>query len=177
MGIMKKTISNELTQTINKLLQSISLFPSEKFNTIPFEGSWTAAQVCDHILKSVSGVLENLYNKTRPTARQPDEKREAIKKMFLDFTTKMKSPSFVLPGNEALEKEKMMQAFEELKTKFDEAINNLNLSESSTGFELPGFGEFTRLEWIWFAVYHTQRHTWQLSNIFDILVNKKTATV
>lgn len=174
---MKKTISNELTQTINKLLQTISAFPPEKFNTIPFEGSWTAAQVCTHILKSVSGVLENLYSKTKPTTRQPDEKREAIKKMFLDFTTKMKSPSFVLPGNEAIEKEKMMQAFEELKTKFDEAINSFDLSESCPGFELPGFGGFTRLEWIWFAIYHTQRHTWQLSNIFDILVNKKSVTV
>ncbi len=86
-----------LTSTTDKLLQTISSFPEEKFNTVPFEGSWTAAQVSDHILKSVSGIQEMLYTTTKPTARQPDEKVGAIKAMFLDFTTKMKSPDFVLP--------------------------------------------------------------------------------
>ena len=51
--------------------------------------------------------------------------------------------------------------------KMIEAIKTLNLSETCTAFELPGFGEFTRAEWIYFAMYHTQRHTHQLKKIYE----------
>jgi hypothetical protein len=170
---MTKDILTEMTETINKLLQTISSFPEEKFNTVPFNGSWTAAQVSDHILKSVSGVQKMLYTNTKPTTRQADEKVEAIKSMFLDFNTKMKSPEFVLPENTPIEKEKILNAWEDTKTKLITAIKTLDLSATCTVFELPGFGEFTRTEWIWFAIYHKQRHTHQLKNIYEILVNKK----
>ena len=166
---MTKDILIEMNDTTNKLVQTISTFPRERFNTIPFEGSWTAAQVSDHILKSVSGVLELLYAPTKPTERQPNEKTEAIKAMFLDFKTKMKSPEFVLPGESPIEKEKLLTAWENTKAKITEAIKTLNLSETCTAFELPGFGEFTRAEWIYFAMYHTQRHTHQLENIYVTL--------
>ena len=92
-----------MTETINKLLQTISSFPEEKFNTVPFYGSWTAAQVSDHILKSASGIQKMLSTNTKPTTRQPHEKIEAIKSMFLDFNTKMKSHEFVLPENTPIE--------------------------------------------------------------------------
>jgi hypothetical protein len=174
---MATDISPTLTQTIDKLLQIILSFPSEKFNTIPFAGSWTAAQVCDHVLKSVSGVHEMLYSKAEPTTRQAEEKKEAISNMFLDFVTKMKSPEFILPRNEPLDKNQVVSAFEELKSKLTEAINRLDLTQACTVFELPGFGPFTRVEWIWFAVYHTQRHTHQLTNIFEVMSHKKQAAV
>ena len=171
---MAKDILIEMDQTANKLLQTVSAFPKDQFNTVPFEGSWTAAQVSDHILKSVSGVHKMLYGPTKPTDRLPDRKAEAIKSMFLDFETKMKSPEFVLPGNSPIEKEKLLNALEEITAKMIEAIKTLNLSETCTAFELPGFGEFTRVEWIWFAIYHTQRHTHQLKNIYEILLKKKS---
>lgn len=170
---MAKEILSEMTNTADKLLQGISDFPAEKFNTIPFEGSWTAAQVSDHILISVVGVLELLFTGTRPTTRQADEKVEAIKTMFLDFTIKMQSPDFVLPRNTPIEKGQMLSAWKDLKTKITEAINTLDLSATCTAFELPGFGEFTRLEWLWFAICHTQRHTHQLKNIYEILISEK----
>ena len=170
---MAKEILNEMTSTTDKLLQTISAFPAEKFNTIPFEGSWTAAQVSDHILKSVSGIQEMLYTTTKPTSRPPDEKVESIKAIFLDFNIKMKSPDFVLPRNTPIEKEKMLAAWENTKAKITEAIKTLDLSATCTVFELPGSGEFTRSEWVWFAIYHTQRHTHQLKNIYDILINQK----
>lgn len=170
---MPKDILIEMTNTAGKLLQTISAFPEEKFNTVPFEDSWTPAQVSDHILKSVSGVLELLYSNTKQTARQPDEKAGAIRSMFLDFTTKMKSPDFVLPGSLPIKKEKIMPVLENTMTKLIEAINTLDLSATCTVYELPGFGEFTRTEWLWFAIYHTQRHTHQLKTIYKALVDKK----
>ena len=172
--VMTKDILIEMEETARKLLQTVTAFPHEQFNSIPFEDSWTAAQVSDHILKSVSGAWEMLYTATKPTNRPPERKAEAIKAMFLDFETKMKSPEFVLPGNSPMEKETLVNALEEIMAKLVSAIKSLNLSETCTAFELPGFGEFTRAEWAWFAIYHTQRHTRQLKNIREILLKKKS---
>ena len=171
--VMTKDILLEMEETASKLLQTVSAFPHEQFNSIPFEDSWTAAQVSDHILKSVSGVWEMFYTPTKPTDRPADRKAEAIKAMFLDFETKMKSPEFVLPGNSPMEKETLVNALEKIMAKLVSAIKTLNLSETCTAFELPGFGEFTRAEWAWFAIYHTQRHTRQLKNIRELLLKKK----
>src|SRR3990170_5738257 len=106
---MAKDILIAMDQTADRLLRTISAFPDRQFNTVPFEDSWTAAQVSDHILKSVSGVHEMLYAPTKPTDRLPDRKAEAIKSMFLDFETKIKSPGFVLPGNSPIEKERLLK--------------------------------------------------------------------
>ncbi|MGZ8517032.1 MAG: hypothetical protein ACXWWD_06770, partial [Chitinophagaceae bacterium] len=136
---------------------------------------WTAAQVSDHILKSVSGILELLYTNTKQTTRKPNEKAAAARSIFLEFTTKMKSPDFILPGSQPIEKDKIMPAPENTMTKIIEAMNKLDVSAKCTAFELPGSGEFTRTEWLWFAIYHTQRHTHQLKTIYKTVVNKKPA--
>ena len=164
---MAKDILIEMDETKNNLFKIISSFPEEHFNKIPFEDSWTAAQVSEHILKSVSGVLEMLYATTKPTERQTNEKAEAIKAIFSDLSIKMKSPEFVLPGNSPIEKENILTVLKDTMDKMIEAIKTLNLSETCTAFVLPGFGEFTRAEWIYFAMYHTQRHTHQLKNIYE----------
>ncbi|MGZ8558570.1 MAG: DinB family protein [Chitinophagaceae bacterium] len=169
---MAKDILNEMDETAYKLLHTISSFPQENYNTIPFEDSWTAGQVSEHILKSVSGVVEMLYAPAKPTVRQPNEKAEAIKAMFLNFSIKMKSPEFVLPGNSPIEKNKISTALKDTMANIIEAITTQNISETCTVFELPGFGEFTRAEWIYFAMYHTQRHTHQLKNIYETIAEE-----
>ena len=67
----------------------------------------------------------------------------------------------------------MLGAWEDTKAKITEAITTLDLSATCTAFELPESGEFTRSEWVWFAIYHIKRHTHQLKNIYDILVHQK----
>ena len=56
--------------------------------------------------------------------------------------------------------------------KFDkliEAARTLDLSLTCIDFEIPTFGLFTRLEFVWFYIVHTQRHTFQLQKIAGVL--------
>ncbi|MGO1866936.1 MAG: hypothetical protein ACTH0U_01705, partial [Sphingobacterium sp.] len=48
-------------------------------------------------------------------------------------------------------------------------IQNKDLSLTCIDFSIPEYGEFTRFEWIWFNIYHTQRHMLQLESM--ILAN------
>ncbi len=166
---MKKELLIEIEETRKALIRIITLFPNDQFNKMSSEGSWTPAQVTDHISRSLSGVADLLYANTKPTKRDAGEKSAAVKKMFLDFNLKMKSPEFVLPGNDPLEKDQVMEILGKNMEKLKEATETLDISATTTVFELPGFGEFTRAEWITFGIYHTRRHTAQLSNIYEKL--------
>ncbi|HEY9257937.1 DinB family protein [Chitinophaga sp.] len=160
---MKAPLISEIDHTGSTLLRLLSSFTEEELNTVPFEGSWTAAQVAEHIWKA--GDCSLLYGPATPTDRAPDEKVDAVKALFLNFSIKMTSPDMIRPGNDYLPKEVILANIHDIWEKLTTAANTLNLTEECLAFEVPGFGPFTRLEWIQFINIHTQRHIHQLQNI------------
>ena len=174
---MQKNLFEEVNNTIETFLKTVESFPPDKFNVIPFEGSWTAAQVTDHILKGVVDLPQLLQAKVINTDRQPDEKVAMIEKIFLDFSSKMKSPDFILPRTEPLDINELSQAWQKTKKEILDAVSSLDLSMIATAFELPGMGPFTRFEWIWFAICHIKRHTHQLKNIHRLIVEDSSVPI
>src|SRR5215210_3064680 len=87
-----KEMKIELDNVTQKLMQLISSLDEEQLNTIPFEGSWTAGQVAEHLIKSNGGFAKLLFGPVKETERATDELVEPIKKTFLDFTINMDSP-------------------------------------------------------------------------------------
>ena len=75
---------------------------------MPFEGSWTAGQVAQHILLSSSSV-EVLRGPVKKTKRAPDEGIENLRSIFLDFDTKLESPEFIMPQNKVYDKEELLR--------------------------------------------------------------------
>ena len=162
---MKQEIISTFEATTAKLTDVLSSFGNDTVNTVPFEGSWTAAMTADHILKSQSVFPELLKGRTIDTEREPEEKTESIKKLFLDFSNKMKSPDFIEPSAEPLDKKELLQRISKKKEEIVSAMKDQDLTKTVLQFELPGFGAFTGAEWSRFIIYHTQRHIHQLENI------------
>ncbi|MGN6398980.1 MAG: DinB family protein [Flavisolibacter sp.] len=161
----------EFDETTNDLLNTIASFSQEEFNTIPFEGSWTAAQVTEHLLKSESRMPALFKSNSRPTTeREPDGKTAMIKSIFLDFNSKLQSPEFILPSSESKEKEDLFNAFKTVKADIRAVIETVDLSRTFTDFPFPQLGEFTGWEWICFLACHAKRHTRQMKNIKAALV-------
>ena len=65
------------------------------------------------------------------------------------------------------------KADEEITFKIREAAKTLKMSEICSAFSFPLYGELTRLGFMWFIVYHTQRHIHQLKNIAQKLIENK----
>jgi hypothetical protein len=158
--------SNELLQQFETAtdlyIQVLTSFSEEEINRAPYEGSWTAAQVTDHLFKSDNGILKALYGPTQPTNRPVDENVANLKAIFLDFTTKLKSPDFIIPDNVAHDKVTLIGAFKSVRELIGKAIKTLDLSATCS---MAVLGELTRFELISFVIYHTQRHTNQILKI------------
>ena len=155
----------EYTSTYRELLQLLSTFSQEQLNTVPFEGSWTAAQVGEHLLKGT--IADAVDGPGVPTQRAPDEMKAVIEGIFLDFTTKLQSPDFVLPEAKEYDKQNLLHALEATVSRTEKAIQTQDLSMTYAEFDFPQVGPLTRLEWVCFGVAHAKRHIRQLRNIYE----------
>jgi uncharacterized damage-inducible protein DinB len=164
---MENHIATELAQAKEGLIKALSTFKPEEFNKIPFKDSWTAGQVAEHVYKSIKGAPQLLTAEGLPTQRDPEQNVAGLRQMFLDFTTKMKSPDFILPSDEPKDKDDMMQKLNESFDGIIAAAKTQDANLTVKDFEFPGSGPVTRIELLNFISVHTQRHTHQLQNICE----------
>lgn len=163
---MEDNIIKHCLEAVAKLEEAFVQVDAAKINTVPFEGSWTAAQVADHILKSLEGLGRMVaHGRTAPTARNPAEQVEGIRAVFLDSDTKMKSPDFVLPSEKPMERDVLLNRLKQVRAFLLTDMAGLDLSLTCTDFSLPGNGMMTRLEWMNFFEAHAIRHTRQMQRI------------
>lgn len=165
----KEIILKDFTTTFNDLANSIEAFDDENFNKVPFENSWTAGQVAEHLILANTGFAAVLNAKVKETDREIDELIPRLESDFLNFDSKMQSPDFIYPEMKDYNKSEQLSKIKDIQAVTLEAIAALDLSKTCLAFELPVYGHLTRLEAIYFVIYHTQRHTHQLNKIYTKL--------
>ena len=144
------------------LRDQLSGLGADRINTVPFEGSWTAAQLADHVSKATAGLAATMAMEGEPTDRQPDERVDALKTTFLDFSLKMQSPDFIKPGPGPYQKEEILAALDNAFGTVGAVDANADMSVVLNGLPM---GPITKLELLHFVLYHTLRHNHQLENI------------
>jgi len=158
-----KELFASLDDTTSELIQLASSKNEVFLNTIPFTGSWTAAQLIVHVTKSNKAIVQGLNMQGKPADRNPEEGVPHLKKMFLDFEVKYQSPAFIIPEQGNYNKEELVNALEKSVQRLQQTRIATDLTEI---INLPAFGDVTKLELLHFVLYHTQRHIHQLKKIF-----------
>jgi len=151
---------------INNLMASVD---DAKVNTVPYDGSWTAPQLLRHVTKSINGMTKAMQMNAKPADRDPGERIEQLKNIFLDFSKKLTQPEFIVPEEKVYEKRSSIDELSQSFEQFKQAAVNANLNDLVEGLPL---GPITKLEIIHFVLYHTQRHLHQMKKICAALQNK-----
>lgn len=170
---MANAILIELETTLNDLINQLSSFSEREFNQAPFENSWTAAQLGEHLRKSNFSVPLLLCGQTEFTDRAPDEKEVMLKNVFLDFSQKYVAREFNTPDQKDYQKDDLINSLSTLKEEIVSAAKSQDLARTCVSFEFPVFGYLTGLELVYLTIYHTQRHIQQLKNIQEKLRQKQ----
>jgi hypothetical protein len=160
---------SSLDETWNEFFILVCCADENNINQIPFEDSWTVAQLATHVKKSNKAIWQGLQMKGAPANRSSDEREEELRNTFLDFTIKFNSPDFIVPEKKEYQKRAVVEQLENSIEQLKQLRQTTNLSEI---ISLPVFGEITKLELLYFVLYHTQRHLHQLKNILRILSQK-----
>jgi DinB superfamily len=165
----KKELLASIHEPISGMLDLMSQLDDVKVNTVPYKDSWTAGMLFRHVSKSLNAMSKAMRMNGRPAGRDEGEKIPELKKTFLDFSSKMKSPEFIVPEDGPYEKQAI---YEELNNSFE------HLKQSTTHAALPDLvdglplGPITKLEILHFVLYHTQRHLNQMKKICEALKDK-----
>lgn len=162
----KNEIVTATNNVVSQLIELISSLDENDINTVPYEGSWTAAQLLRHVSKSIKGMAKALLIDAKPADRDPGQRIEELKKIFLDSSNKFQSPEFIVPEEEVYKKQYAIAELNNAFKEFEENTKNINLSEL---IESPVLGPITKWEIIHFVLYHTQRHLRQMQKICDVL--------
>jgi hypothetical protein len=164
---LKEQLTSEFEETTKELFEALSLFSDEDFNKIPFEGSWTAGQVAEHLFKSESNIPRVLSASSKETEGDPFEKTGIIRTVFLDYTIKLQSPEFILPSANKKQTATFIEGFEETRKELKTMIGTLDLNKTFTSFSFPQIGNWTGWELICFVVCHSKRHIRQMKMIAE----------
>jgi hypothetical protein len=164
---MKTEVQRNIIETFKKYNETLYEFSESELNTVPYQGSWTAGQNTQHIILASSGYPKLFAGKTEKTARKPDEKIKEVEALFLNFNIKMNSPEYIKPEIKEYNKNSLTLSLLNIESDLLTASETCDLTLICLDSEVPGFGTFTILEWISFALIHTQRHTKQLHDIFN----------
>lgn len=162
----KEELISEIDKTVTNLLDQMSSLDESKINIIPYQDSWTAAQLLRHVTKSTAGMARSMNAAYQPPGREPDLRIPELQKVFLDFTTKLNSPEFIIPEDGPYEKDQSMQELKIAFNKLKENARNVDLNSLVEGLPL---GPITKLEILHFSLYHTQRHLNQMKRIIEAL--------
>jgi DinB superfamily len=164
-GILaKEELLVSLKNIVAELMQVLNGFDGQNINTVPFEGSWTAAQVVDHITRSNMSITKAFTLKGAAINRDPAERVQELKNVFLNVNNRFQSPDFILPAQDVYEKKMLIALLNRSVDKIKEVSCQADLSEM---INHPAFGDITKFEILHFVLFHTQRHIRQLEKIFQ----------
>jgi len=165
----KNEVIAAIGSAVSELAGLMSSVEKDKVNIIPYEGSWTAPQLLRHVTKSISGMAKAMHMDAKPANRDPGERIEELKTVFMDFSKKMNSPEFIVPEDKMYEKQTSIDDLNQSFDQFEENTKTTNLNELVEGLPL---GPVTKLELIHFTLFHTQRHLNQMKKICNALKEK-----
>lgn len=162
------TLFAGLDEAISQLQGLMASLDNTKLNLIPYQGSWTAGQLYRHVTKVIGGMAKAMQMPSKPAGRNADERVPELKKTFLDFSIKMKSPDMAVPEEEVYQKQDTIDRLTIAVGNFKEMAGRQNGTDLVSGLPL---GDITKLELLHFILYHTQRHLHQLQQIVAALNN------
>ncbi|MGX5856120.1 DinB family protein [Dyadobacter jiangsuensis] len=163
----RKQLLHDLDQTEQDFYSILAALTPRQLNIVPFEGSWTAGQVAEHILMAESGIPETVLGSTEQTDRPVAQYVPVIESIFLDFTAKYQAPEFIIPSAGPHDQQQLLEAFKAERAAIREIAANEDLTLTCTDFEFPQIANLTRWEWLQFVLCHSKRHTRQLRNISE----------
>ena len=160
----KEEILAEWQEVTDRLAGMILSFPPEAFNQKPLEADWSAAQQAEHLLRVDISTFQALKAETIPTNRPPDQKIALIKDA-MQSDTKRVAPDMVMPSGKEHEPKAIAHQITEQRAVVKKMISDLDLTEACKAYKHPSLGTLTRLEWVYFNIYHADRHMRQLQQL------------
>jgi len=156
-----------------RLLDLINSVPKRVFQQETSPEKWSIAKVCQHLINTDNNITRILTEPTSPTVdRNPEAKLEKIKDSLLNEKKKMKATGVLVPKKIMKDKHHAIHGIMKPRDQMLLIIHRNDLSRTCPGYSHPQFGIMTAIEWVYFCIYHSDRHIKQIERLLQEFENK-----
>ncbi len=164
--LARDKIVDDIEQSTTSLVEAVAAFPPAQLHKRPDADRWSAAEIVEHVVIMEELVNQLLLGKTEKTlSRDPEEKIKYIRDTFLDIGRPLSAAQRIYPIGQGLDFQIVLYRFKHTRQYLKDIVLVRNLSARCLGFEHQIFGYLTRVEWVYFNLYHSARHLNQLMTL------------
>jgi hypothetical protein len=161
---------NQMHVTRRDLLNEISLLSFDELNHKPDVNTWSIAQVCHHI-----AIAETSFAKAiRFGLKQTDSPQIDPKPIHVlsDRTKKVKAPEIVIPSEERLDLQQIVNLLNECRSFFLHVLDQIDDPSvlAKKAVKHPLFGDLSLNQWAELAYLHEDRHIEQIKELKERLL-------
>ncbi|MCU7495357.1 MAG: DinB family protein [Ignavibacteria bacterium] len=155
----------DLESSTGRLAEAFMGFPVNEFNRSISTDTWSAGDIAEHLYIVESFIGKMITGATRPSNRDPLQKATLVGTTFNDFEKKFTAAREISPTQNPKDRDEISSKLINNRTLLVNLLKTHDLTVSCLDFIHPKFGELTRAEWIYFIIYHGDRHLHQLENV------------
>jgi uncharacterized damage-inducible protein DinB len=149
----------EDTKSIVDFVRSLD---NQKLNTKPTAKEWSVLECLEHLIV-IEKLAKKVFDLESVEPRRPYfSKIEMMKNGLLNFNEKYEASEIFLPTGLYSDSNKALEDFENQRK---EISKKGDLKLLYIGIEHPIFGKLTKLEWVYFCIFHAQRHFEQMKRV------------
>lgn len=149
-----------------KLYDTIDLIPYEDWDKRhggEEEEIWSAAQIAQHLMKTERLSIRVLKGPSRDReSGNPWEKVDQIEETWLNPDKKYESGGPTQPTKRPPGKDTLLAQLQGAREQLVVILKSSGAEEEASGFEHGLFGYLTRGEWMYYHIYHGERHRLQM---------------
>ncbi|MCS7086674.1 MAG: DinB family protein [Bacteroidia bacterium] len=148
------------TEAARRLFETIS---EDESRTKPDENSWSALECLEHIVAVENAVLD-ILDKNLDVSSSDSVGVSKIQAVMSNRKKRFSAPENLLPEGRLATWQEATQKFFDQRRRLVETIAN-RVHEQPGTFDHPALGPMTKLDWIYFAIAHTERHLFQIKDV------------
>ncbi|MEI8278766.1 MAG: DinB family protein [Bacteroidota bacterium] len=164
----------DLDTNTQKLVASLSGFSPDEVIQKPNENTWSAAEVAAHLLRLDYAINRVLNAPSADASRPYDAKMDVFKNAMASIDRAFSAPESMIPSATPKNIQYILDQIKGEREKIKTTIRTTDLTQICLAFDHPYFGEFSKYEWIYFNISHTERHLKQLERIREQVCSDKT---
>lgn len=160
-------LCTDLDNNTRLFLDILDTVPPDKVHLTNELSDWCIMDCAEHLLIYEQQVIKALQGPAEPVKdRAPNSKVSDISHSFLEFDRRLRvtgDPDTLQGGytNVADFSKTFRQNREDIKA----LLHKEPIDWLCTAMEHPIFGFMTRIEWVYYLIYHTERHLQQINRI------------
>lgn len=160
------TLETDFKRNTEEISNFFKRMKADVLRQKPHPNEWSALDCLEHLVVVEKMVEKVLTLSSQPVTRAIDAKVSTMKEALLNFHEKYQTSEMFLPTG----KYQPAEAIELFCEQRDRIWKTGDFKHLYDAIEHPFFGKLTKTEWVYFCVYHAQRHFEQMKKAATVLV-------